>query len=237
MSQVLVSLEKVSYQVQGSSILHDISLDLKKDEMVTLIGPNGSGKSTLLKLLLGLLKPTYGLVLKSPHLKIGYVPQKFTFNPAIPSTVEAFLVNALGGCDDTQDLMAELNIESLKKREMIRLSGGEIQKVLLARAILRRPNLLILDEPAQGMDVHAQMVFYQLLEKWIAKLNLGILLVSHDLYFVHAKSDRVICLNHHICCEGKPEDMAKNSVYKQLFGPALNTLALYTHRHDHHHDL
>jgi zinc transport system ATP-binding protein len=237
MSYSLLSLDHVSFRAQGVSILEDVSLHLYQGELVTLIGPNGSGKSTLLKILLGLLKPTSGQVFKDSALKIGYVPQKFNLNPSIPLSVDAFLKISLGSSVPSQEWMEALNIESLRKRPMASLSGGEIQKVLLARALLRAPHVLVLDEPAQGMDVHAQSVFYHLLETWIRRLNVSILLVSHDLYFVHAKSDRVICLNHHICCAGKPQEMVLDPMYKHLFGPVLETLALYPHHHDHEHDL
>lgn len=228
----------MGYSVKDTVILHDVSLKVHGGQLITLIGPNGSGKSTLLKILLGLIKPTTGTVHRHNTVKIGYVPQKFFLNPAIPLTVRAFFKNALGDHFSLQravvsDLLKDFRIDTLLDRPMIHLSGGELQKVLLTRAILREPNLLILDEPTQGMDVYTQNIFYKKINECCKSLKWGVLLVSHDLHFVHS-TDYVICLNKHICCAGQPHEMIHNSIYQELF--AIPMMALYTHHHDHSHD-
>lgn len=236
----LINLHNISYKIKDTLILKDITLALKAGELLTLIGPNGSGKSTLLKILLGLIKPSQGKVIHQAGLRLGYVPQKISLNPAIPLTVKTFLENALGGKfsfpSKRPDFLETLSINKMLERPLIGLSGGEMQKVLLARALLREPQALILDEPTQGMDVHAQELFHRLIDMYCHQMNCGILMVSHDLYFVHAKSHQVICLNQHICCAGKPQEMAQHPAYQQMLGQAGAMVALYTHNHDHHHD-
>ncbi len=223
----------------GRSILSGVDLDVRKSEIVTIIGPNGAGKSTLVKIVLGIVKPDSGTILKQQDLRIGYVPQRFEADPGIPMTVARFM--GLGGTADAPAIaraLRELGVEHTARQQITQLSGGETQRVLIARALLRRPDLLVLDEPASGVDYAGEAELYDLIGTLRDARGLGVLLVSHDLHVVMAKSDRVLCLNGHVCCSGRPEAVAKNSEYLRLFGPdAARSLALYHHHHDHRHDV
>jgi zinc transport system ATP-binding protein len=216
-------------------ILKDINLTVKQGQIVTIIGPNGAGKTTLLKILLGLIKPHEGAIRYEGALKIGYMPQKLFLDPGLPLSVERFLrlSSHKGHVDDALNLVGAL---SLKHRSLHVLSGGEMQRILLARAIISTPDLLVLDEPTQGLDVMGQAELYELIRSLKVQFKCGVVLVSHDLYFVHGSSDHVICLNQHICCEGRPEEVRNNPAYYRLFSDKLpSDLALYHHHHDHHH--
>lgn len=236
----LVRFEDVSYCPPGVSknILEAISLTLYENEIITVIGPNGAGKTSLLTLLVGLTPPTTGKIWKRPALRLGYVPQKIDTHPFFPMTVQRFLQMA-----QVQHILSEkidvvlerFHVRHLKNRQLSDLSGGERQRVFLARALLRAPDLLILDEPTQGIDVAGQALFYKTLETIHEELRCAVLLVSHDLHCVMAASHKIICLNTHICCSGFPEDIAKNPAYEHLFG-ITPTIGLYTHHHDHSHD-
>jgi zinc transport system ATP-binding protein len=220
-------------------ILERISFELHRNEILTLIGPNGSGKTSLLKVILGLYAPTQGAIWRAPELRIGYLPQKLRINPALPVTVERFL--ALAGRNRNEQIRACLSrvgAEHCLKSPLRAISGGELQRVLLARALLRQPHLMILDEPAQGVDLQGQQALYHLLTELRDELHCAILLVSHDLHLVMAATDRVICLSRHICCSGTPESVQCHPEYHNLFDPILlKEIAIYTHHHDHHHDL
>lgn len=235
----LVSLRGASLRRDGRDLILGVDLDVHPGEIVTLIGPNGAGKSTLVKIVLGILKPDSGSLLTASGLRIGYVPQKFEVDRAIPMTVSGFL--ALGTdakADAIAAALAESGASRLAGQQLAALSGGEIQRVLIARALLRVPNLLVLDEPASGVDYAGEAELYEMISRLRDKRNLGVLLVSHDLHVVMAKSDRVVCLNGHVCCSGRPEAVAQSSAYARLFGPdAARTLAVYHHHHDHRHDL
>jgi zinc transport system ATP-binding protein len=208
--------------------LQDLTLEFNTGEIVTIIGPNGAGKSTLAKLLLGILTPTSGEIKRRLNLKLGYVPQKFNIDPSFPMTVERFLkMLAKPLVDDI------FNIKSLMKSQISALSGGELQRVLMTRAFLQEPNVLVLDEPTQGVDVLGQKVLYEKLINFQELTKCSVILVSHDLHLVFSKSHRVICLNQHICCSGHPDDVMTHPSYLDLFGP----LASYTHTHDHAHDV
>jgi len=216
-----------------------VDLDVRRGEIVTLIGPNGAGKSTLVKLVLSILRPDRGTILKPADTRIGYVPQKFQADRTIPVTVARFL--ALGTDVRPQDVawaLAEAGAAHTANQQLSQLSGGETQRVLIARALLRKPNLLVLDEPASGVDYAGEAELYDLIGALRDRHGLGVLLVSHDLHVVMAKSDRVVCLNGHVCCSGRPEAVARSSEYARLFGPeAARSLAIYHHRHDHKHDI
>lgn len=217
-------------------ILEKINLDIMPSQIITLIGPNGAGKTTLLKIVLNLIKPDKGSILRSKNLKIGYMPQKLDINPLMPLTVKRFLSFPFSKKFQTSNLsplIEELNIEKLLDYSFHTLSVGERQRVLLAYALLGNPNLLVLDEPSQGVDILGQSQLYNQIAKARDKLGCAILLVSHDLHIVMAQSDQVICLNHHICCSGHPEKVQQDPAYKKLF-PTL--FAPYTHHHDHKHD-
>jgi zinc transport system ATP-binding protein len=234
----LINLEKINFQRDGRVILDHINVELAAGRITTLIGPNGAGKTTLVKLVLGLLKPDSGSIKKNPDLRIGYMPQKLTISQTMPISVHRFL--ALTGCgtEKVDEALREVNAFELRNTQFSKISGGELQRILLARALLREPQLLVLDEPVQGVDINGQAELYELIAEIRDRHGCGILMVSHDLHVVMAKSDDVICLNHHICCHGHPESVSRAPEYLALFGAShANSIALYQHHHDHQHDL
>jgi zinc transport system ATP-binding protein len=223
----------------GRHILQNADLQLNAGKIVTLIGPNGAGKTTLVRSVLGLIQVDEGRIERSANLRIGYMPQKLHIDPSLPLSVMRFL--ALGGKAraELSDIMQLTGIDKLAKQSMQALSGGEIQRVLLARALLRDPQLLVLDEPVQGVDVTGQSALYALINEIRNRRQCGVLLVSHDLHLVMATTDVVICLNQHICCQGHPEQVTNDPAYLALFGEQLEPrpqVAIYTHHHDHHHN-
>ncbi|WP_444891713.1 zinc ABC transporter ATP-binding protein ZnuC [Microbulbifer sp. VAAC004] len=235
-SPPLITADRVALQLAGRQLLRDISVELTRGEIVTLIGPNGAGKTTLLRLLLGLTKPTSGTVWRQPGLRIGYMPQRLHIDNSMPMSVQRFLQIGQPGIKTTQAQAAldRVGAEQLLQASLANLSGGEMQRVLLARAASRKPQLLVLDEPTQGVDVGGQSELYQLIATLRDELGCGVLLVSHDLHLVMAATDRVLCLNQHICCHGHPEQVSKDPAYLALFG---DTVAPYTHQHNHQHKL
>lgn len=237
--QILVDVQEVGLKIQQKHILRDINFKVKRGEIVTLIGPNGAGKTALLKIILGLYKPTSGRVVLANGLRIGYMPQILTVESLMPLNVGRFLLLSPKADVPKRDAMvAELGIEYLLKSPIQSISGGELQRVLLARALLNDPDLLVLDEPAHGIDINGQAVLYQLISSMRTKLNCSILMVSHDLHLVIAGTDQVVCLNQHICCSGHPSAVMQNPEFIQLFGAKVAAeLAVYTHHHDHQHDL
>jgi zinc transport system ATP-binding protein len=235
----LVSMTDISVSFAKRKVLDGISLSLKQGEITTIIGPNGAGKSTLIKVLLGFVKHQSGEIKKAADLNIGYVPQKLRLNDSLPLDVDRFL--RLAGKFSSQERIDALKLvgaEHLVNYNMHALSGGETQRVLLARALLRRPALLVLDEPAQGVDTQGQVDLYNLIESIRHRFNCAVLMISHDLHLVMAKTDKVICLQHHICCTGTPEAIVSEPSYNALFGETTNRpLAFFRHGHHHHHDL
>ncbi|HAS61553.1 MAG TPA: zinc ABC transporter ATP-binding protein ZnuC [Vibrio sp.] len=233
----LIELSNISVQFDGRQVLDNVSLSINKGEITTLIGPNGAGKSTLVKVLLGLQKRYRGKINKPRKLKIGYVPQKLKLNESLPLDVSRFL--RLAGRFSQQEIQDALTLtgaQHLLANDMHALSGGETQRVLLARALLQRPDLLVLDEPAQGVDVQGQIDLYDLIDTIRRRFHCAVFMVSHDLHLVMAKTDHVICLQHHICCSGAPAAIAKHPKYIALFGETRQeTFAFYHHQHDHHH--
>jgi zinc transport system ATP-binding protein len=224
---MLISAKGLNFR----DILRDVDFTVAEGEIVTLIGPNGSGKTTLLKALLGLVR-TKGTIARKPGLRVGYVPQNFARDRALPITVGRFL--SLYARDGAA--AKRLGVDHLLKRQLANLSGGELARVLLARAIATKPELLVLDEPTAGVDVAGEAALYGLIAELRDETGCGVLLVSHDLHVVMAQADRVVCLNGHVCCEGKAEQVLKDPAFEQLFGPrAARELALYAHRHDHEH--
>jgi zinc transport system ATP-binding protein len=240
-ADTLLKATNVSLKDGTKVLLSTIDLSIKPREIVTLIGPNGAGKTTLLNILLGLRKPSSGVVTKSKNCRIGYMPQKIQLNPLLPLTVEHFLwlvdTTSLKTAITINSALARTGVVHLLKTDMSNLSGGEIQRVLLARALLREPNLLVLDEPVQGVDLKGQDQLYKLISEIRDELGCGVLMVSHDLHLVMASTDNVICLNQHICCHGHPESVSNHPAYLELFGNSINHVATYTHHHDHDHDL
>lgn len=238
MPQPLISLKDVCVHIGAKVALHDVTLDLVPGEIVTIVGPNGSGKSTLLRTLVGAIKPTGGTITKAPNLRIGYVPQKLHIDPTLPLTVRRFLSLPRRVSDAVAaKALTDAGAGDLAKRQMTALSGGQFQRVLLARALLNNPHILILDEATQGLDQPGSADFYAQIEQVRQQFGCAVLMVSHELHVVMAASDRVICLNGHICCEGAPETVASAPEYRALFGSGTHgALALYRHQHSHTHD-
>ena len=219
-------------------VLNDVDMTISAGEIVTIVGPNGSGKSTLLRCLVGAMTPDRGRVDRAPDLRIGYVPQKLMIDPTLPLTVGRFL-NLPRKTDraTAQRALDHAGAGALWDRPMSGLSGGQFQRILLARALLERPNLLVLDEPTQGLDQPGSAAFYRLIEDVRTETGCAVLMVSHELHVVMSASDRVICLNGHVCCHGTPEVVANSSEYRALFGTGTaGALALYRHEHSHSHD-
>ncbi len=237
-SQPLISAHNIDVDIGSKKILDGARLDINTGEIVTLIGPNGAGKTTLVKVILGLLKPTRGVVKSKPNLRIGYVPQQFSIDPLIPLNVNRLMTLTVKATRAAVlKALATTGVSHLIDQSVSSLSGGEQQRVLLARALLREPDLLILDEPVQGVDFSGQVALYQLISDIRHERGCAILMISHDLHIVMAQSDRVICLNAHVCCEGHPQEVGNNPEYVKMFGnTAAQTLGLYAHHHDHNHD-
>lgn len=234
----LIQLDNVSLSKFDRPILSSISFKLSRKEIVTIIGPNGAGKSTLLKSLIDTVKPHSGSITKAKKLKIGYVPQKLHIDSQLPLNVSRFLELIPAKDSEWRAWCIEnCGVEKLLPQHVSELSGGEFQRVLLCRAILHKPDLLILDEPTQGLDHLGTMAFYQQIELFREALGCGVLLVSHELHVVMRASDRVICLNGHICCQGTPQQVVNDPEYLALLGSdAEQVMAIYRHEHDHHHD-
>ncbi|EOB4246007.1 MULTISPECIES: zinc ABC transporter ATP-binding protein ZnuC [Vibrio] len=235
----LIEMHDICVDFNQRRVLDKVSLSLSRGKITTLIGPNGAGKSTLVRVLLGLHQQNSGTLSRDKTLKIGYVPQKLKLNDTLPLSVSRFL--RLAGKYSQQEQLEALRLvgaEHLINHDMHKLSGGENQRALLARALLQRPDLLVLDEPAQGVDVQGQIDLYDLIDTIRLRFNCAVFMISHDLHLVMAKTDEVICLHHHICCSGSPADISQHPSYLALFGHrSRETLAFYQHKHQHHHDL
>ena len=234
----LVKADNVNVFRGNNHLLRHVSLTVEKDDFVTIVGPNGAGKSLLLKCLMGLLLPDEGNVERAEELRIGYVPQSFNYEQTLPLKVRNFLtLRQKVSCDDVQALAQEIGIEDLLNRSLHALSGGELQRVLLTRALLRKPNLLVLDEPAKHLDISGQLAFYSLLHKVYTEKPLSVLMVSHDLHMVMASTKRVICLFHHVCCSGEPRTVMQDPEFVKMFGKDMaNMMAIYQHSHYHDHE-
>ncbi|MEW8524001.1 MAG: zinc ABC transporter ATP-binding protein ZnuC [Candidatus Thiodiazotropha endolucinida] len=235
----LIAAKEICVNLQGRQLLENVSLKVDPGEIVTLIGPNGAGKTTLVRIILGLLKADSGEVTMRPDLRIGYMPQQLSLSENMPLTVRRFLSLGSERRDiEIKGIVNELAIAQLMQQPMQRLSGGERQRVLLARALMRRPDLLVLDEPVQGVDITGQASLYALITEIRDRFGCGVLMISHDLHLVMATTDQVLCLNQHVCCSGHPESVSQHPAYLELFGsPASAKLAVYTHHHDHTHDI
>ena len=233
---ILVKLNRAGFSLNNKWLVKGVSLQVEKGKIVTLIGPNGSGKSTTAKIALGIYKKIDGSVEKYTS-KVGYVPQKISIDWTLPLRVNDFMVLTESISNELIDEALSLTgVIHLKDKNLGDLSGGEFQRVLLARAISKKPELLVLDEPVQGVDFTGEIALYELIKKISDELNCGILLISHDLHTVMSATDHVVCLNGHVCCAGSPMDVAKNNEYKALFGEqASQILSRYEHRHDHVH--
>lgn len=235
----LVKLENVAVTFGQRRVLSDISLTLSPGKILTLLGPNGAGKSTLVRVVLGLVAPDEGRIHREPKLRIGYVPQKLHLDATLPLTVNRFLRLRPGvRKEEILPALRRVHAGHLADAPMQKLSGGETQRVLLARALLNSPQLLVLDEPTQGVDVNGQVALYDLIDQLRRELNCAVLMVSHDLHLVMAKTDEVLCLNHHICCSGTPDVVSLHPEFISMFGPrGAEQLGIYRHQHNHRHDL
>ena len=234
--KILLKVENASFSKNNKWLVKGVSLEVKQGEIVTLIGPNGSGKSTTAKIALGIYKNIKGKVKKFTN-KIGYVPQKISIDWTLPIRVIDFMSLTEEPTEEQMNIALNLTgVEYLKNKSLSDLSSGEFQRVLIARAIAKQPDLLVLDEPVQGVDFKGEIALYELIKKISEELNCGILLISHDLHVVMSATDYVVCLNGHVCCSGTPQVVAKNNEYKELFGDrASSILSLYEHKHDHTH--
>ncbi len=234
----LISADRVTIRFGDRTVLDSVGLSVAPGEIVTLIGPNGSGKTTFLRAVLGLIRPDEGEVARRPGLIIGYVPQRVEIDRTLPLTLRRFIMLG-GGKPARLDATAhEVGIGNLLDRSFHGLSGGEAKRALLARALLREPDLLVMDEPTANVDVAGQAEFYDLIRRVRDRRGCGVLLVSHDLHLVMAATDQVVCLNVHVCCSGRPDSVTRNPEYLALFGHRVaETHGLYTHDHDHSHDI
>lgn len=235
----MLMVENVHFTIRGNPILQAVSLQVSPGEIVALIGPNGAGKSTLVRIVLGLLRPDSGQIRLKPGLRVGYMPQRLTVDDTLPLTVQRFVtLGTPASREQVRSTLSEVGAAHVLDTPMQTISGGETQRVLLARALLREPDLLVLDEPIQGVDLSGQYELYDLINNLRRKRGCGILMVSHELHLVMAATDHVLCLNRHVCCSGHPDLVAQDPAYLELFGiDGARRLAVYHHHHNHHHDL
>ncbi|TCS64098.1 zinc ABC transporter ATP-binding protein ZnuC [Varunaivibrio sulfuroxidans] len=241
-TSLLIEADNVSVSFAGRPALNHVHCRVERGQIVTLIGPNGSGKTTLVRVLLGLQVPDSGRVFRRKGLKIGYMPQQLRLDPTLPMTVARFL--ALGvprarlGDGVRRAALVEVGASHVFDSALHDISGGEMQRVMLARALLREPDVLVLDEPVQGVDINGQADLYRLIGSIRDRRGCSVVMVSHDLHMVMAETDQVICLNQHVCCAGHPEQVSRHPDFVALFGQRVAaTLAVYHHQHDHRHDL
>ena len=234
----LIQVERLSVRYGARTALSDVSLRIAANEIVTIVGPNGSGKTSLLRAIIGAIQPSAGRIVHADNLKIGYVPQKLHIDDTLPITVSRFLKLPSGVAGaDVEYALKKAAVPELEHAQLSQLSGGQFQRVLLARALIGRPNLLLLDEATQGLDQRGSASFYQQIETVRQATGCAVLMISHELHVVMSASDRVICLNGHVCCEGAPAAVASAPEYRALFGTGTGgALALYRHEHDHGHD-
>lgn len=234
----LLNVEELSVRYGATEVLRDVSLSVEPGEIVTIVGPNGSGKTTLLRAIVGATPAAAGQISTARGLSLGYVPQRLHVDPTLPITVTRFL-SLPGGASrsDKAAALARAGVTELANRQMSQLSGGQLQRVLLARALVAKPQLLLLDEPTAGLDQPGSAAFYRLIDDVRYETGCAVLMISHELHVVMAASDRVICLNGHVCCHGTPEHVSSAPEYQALFGTGTGgALALYRHDHDHTHD-
>lgn len=237
--KILLQAQDISMAIDGRQILHNINLQIDEKQIVTLIGPNGAGKTTLVKIVLGLLAPSVGNVSLRENLRIGYMPQRLHVDNSMPISVQKFLQLAVRAkVELIEKVLEEVKASHLLHSQIHSLSGGELQRVLLARSLIQDPELLVLDEPVQGVDINGQAELYALIASIRDQHQCGILMVSHDLHLVMSATDEVICLNQHVCCHGHPEQVSNDPAYLELFGKKqAESLAVYAHHHNHSHAL
>lgn len=236
--EILLEVKDLNLSLNGRQIVQHIHFSIGKNRIVTLIGPNGAGKTTLVRLVLGLLRADSGSVYLRPGLRIGYMPQRLQLDYTVPVTVKRFLqLSPMKQQQDLDAVLQETGIAHLSRMPLQSVSGGELQRVLLARCLLHKPQLLVLDEPVQGVDIGGQEALYKLIKSIRDRYQCSILMVSHDLHLVMAATDEVICLNQHICCTGHPESIRLHPEFVRLFGQTAGAFAVYAHHHDHRHDM
>ncbi len=238
--QIAAELKNISLKLNNNEILRDINLQLKKGEITTLIGPNGGGKTSIARILIGVIKANQGEVLIEKNYKIGYMPQKLIIDNTIPIRVIDFInLSSLknhNSKENREKLASRLGLTNILQKSIHEISGGELQKVSMLRALIQNPEILVLDEPTQFMDIAAQGEFYQLIDEIRQQKHCAVLMISHDLHMVMQKTNQVICVNHHICCHGNPESISEHPEYLSLFGKdKINNIAIYSHHHDHKH--
>lgn len=234
----LIEVQNLSVRYGSKTALSNVSLTVEAGEIVTIVGPNGSGKTSLLRAITGAVKPANGRVTHGAYTHIGYVPQRLHIDPTLPITVARFLALSGGAAPDLIDgALVDAGVSALRDAQMLQLSGGQFQRVLLARALILQPNLLLLDEATQGLDQPGSAAVYQQIEQVRQSTDCAILMISHELHVVMSASDHVVCLNGHVCCQCTPEVVASAPEYRALFGSGtMGALALYRHDHDHDHD-
>jgi zinc transport system ATP-binding protein len=235
----LLTVENVNLTLRNTPILQDVNLRVSPSEIVALIGPNGAGKSTLVRIVLSLIRADSGRVWLKPGIRVGYMPQRLTVSDTLPLSVQRFItLGAPATRARVRTALEEVGAPQVLDSPVQAISGGEMQRVLLARALLREPDLLVLDEPIQGVDLNGQYELYDLISGLRQRRGCGILMVSHELHLVMATTDQVLCLNRHVCCSGHPDHVARDPAYLELFGrDGAQRLAIYHHHHNHRHDL
>jgi len=235
--QEFLGVKNLTIAYKGIAIVDDVSFSISPNEIVTLIGPNGGGKSTLARALVGITNYQRGTITKAAKMRIGYVPQNVSLNPLIPMNAKQFLhLSPFYNHQLKQDLLSRLRLAAIENYQFSALSGGEKQRVLLARALLNSPQLLILDEPAQGLDVDGQIWLYELVRDYAKENHCAVLLISHNLHLVMSSTDRVLCMQNHICCSGNPQEISIHPTYQKLFGAKIAAhFAIYKHNHSHSH--
>jgi len=238
-AELLLRARNLSYAQGKRQILDDISFELRRAEITTIIGPNGAGKTTLTNIVTGLIDEFEGVIECAPDLRIGYLPQKVYVNTLMPLSVRRLLQLTHNASENEIDqALAQTGVAYLKQRQVRSISEGELKRVLLARTALGQPDLLVLDEPTAGVDVSGEIRMYQLIVELRSQLQCAVLLVSHDLHLVMSQTDKVLCLNQHLCCSGLPESVSRHPEYLALFGQqASDSIAIYAHHHDHEHDV
>ena len=233
----LIRIRRLNFEIGHRRILENIDFDLCPGQITTVIGPNGAGKSSLIKIVIGLETRFRGELHRHPGLRMGYMPQQSQINPLTPLTVKRLMsLTRRAGLADIRAALQRTGVEKLIDCPVEGLSGGELQRVMLARALLGKPDLLVLDEPTAGVDIRGEARLYELIAELRDEIGCAILMVSHDLHLVMSKTDQVLCLNHHLCCSGQPEQVSRHPEYQALFGDQASALAVYTHDHDHDHD-
>ncbi|AOY89589.1 zinc ABC transporter ATP-binding protein ZnuC [Marinobacter salinus] len=238
MSESLVTLDNLTVEFEGRPVVDRVNLNVHRGDIITIIGPNGAGKTTLIKAILGIQKLTRGAVRLANNLVIGYVPQHLTLEPTLPLSVKRFMLLSGRPLSECENALARTGVSHLLDASVHHLSGGERQRLLLARALVRQPDLLVLDEPAQGVDINGQAALYELIRQLRDELHCGVIMISHDLHLVMAATDKVICLNQHVCCSGYPADISHDPAFIDTFGHQVaESLAVYHHHHNHRHDL